>query len=169
MKTILPKTLFEGERFFHSLGAVLLLISCTFLVCHTPKNILNVYDLFCLAVKVRSMRSMILVEGSLHDPPPLSNLGVPADSGQPSPSHRQRLLQHPHLLPEGQKNNSVSFLFSKFSRGVPQDPKFRSGVLEHILGRPPPPKHSIEPPLQKVERLSEQEKRFLRMRRAKLL
>ena len=109
----------RGGYFFHSLGAVLLLISCTFLVCHTPKNILNVYDLFCLAVKVRSMRSMILVEGSLHDPPPLSNLGVPADSGQPSPSHRQRLLQHPHLLPEGQKNNSVSFLFSKFSRGVP--------------------------------------------------
>ena len=119
METILPKTLFEGERFFHSLGAVLLLISCTFLVCHTPKNILNVYDLYRLAVKVRSMRSMILVEGSLHDPPPLSNLGVAADSGQPSPPHHQRLLQHLHLLPEGPKNYSVFRAFFQSFQGVP--------------------------------------------------
>ena len=117
METILPKTLFEGERFFHSLGAVLLLISCTFLVCHTPKNILNVYDLYRLAVKVRSMRSMILVEGSLHDPPPLSNLGVPADSSQPSPPHHQRLLQYLHLLLEGPKNDSVfRVVFHSFQR-----------------------------------------------------
>ena len=108
----------RGKYFFHSLGAVLLLISCTFLVCHTPKNILNVYDLYRLAVKVRSMRSMILVEGSLHDPPPLSNLGVPADSGQPSPSHRQRLLQHLHLLLEGQKNYSVFLPFFKVFKGI---------------------------------------------------
>ena len=40
--------------FVYSLGAVLLLIGCTFLVCHTPKNILNVYDLYRLAVEVQT-------------------------------------------------------------------------------------------------------------------
>ena len=107
----------RGKDFFHSLGAVLLLISCTFLVCHTPKNILNVYDLYRLAVKVRSMRSIILVEVSLHDPPPLSNLGVAADGGQPSPPHRQRLFQYLHLLPEGPKNNSVFLPFFTVFKG----------------------------------------------------
>ena len=38
---------------FCSLGAVLLLIGGTFLVCHTPKNILNVYELYRLAVEVK--------------------------------------------------------------------------------------------------------------------
>ena len=112
------KDIIRGGKIFHSLGAVLLLISCTFLVCHTPKNILNVYDLYRLAVKVRSMRSIILVEVSLHDSPPLSNLGVAADSSQPSPPHHQRFLQHLHLLPEGPKNYSVFRIVFHCFQGV---------------------------------------------------
>ena len=60
---------------------------------------------------------MILIEGSLHDPPPLSNLGVAADSSQPSPPHHQRLLQYLHLLPEGPKNDSVFLPFFTVFKG----------------------------------------------------
>ena len=97
---------FSFSGFVYSLGAVLLLIGCTFLVCHTPKNILNVYDLYRLAVEVQTRLSKTnwsnCVEGSLsHHPPPLSDLGILAHRSQPPPPCHQCLLQHLYLLPKG--------------------------------------------------------------------
>ena len=118
METILPKTLFEGERFFSQPRS-----------CASPDQLhlpgvphsqehpqrLRSLPLGCQGEEHEKHDSF---KGSLHDPPPLSNLGVAADSGQPSPPHHQRLLQYLHLLLEGPKNYSVFRIVFHCFQGV---------------------------------------------------